>query len=157
MTNTSKISIGCFLLVSQLLSAGTCRAVELPLRERAAQSQVIARVLILETPATDPPGYFRHTARAKVILPIKGVVQDQIITLDFDTGLKCPNIIYSKGEDCLVFLTRQRNGRLITLNDYYGKNMVDGNTVRGWSVQRDSHRDVPLPLAMQMIRKLLAH
>lgn len=107
MNRNHSTMLGSSLGVLLLVSPGHPRAVEAPLSERVARSRVIGLVKGVEILRTNPPGLLRHVARVEVVVPIKGTSRGQFLLIDYDTGLRCPNVLYQKGEECLVFLAEQ--------------------------------------------------
>ena len=145
----------CVMLAS-LQADAHARYVEAPLAEKVSRTSVIAVVRITDILEQKPPGRYARSAHAEVILPLKGASTAERLTVDFDTGLSCPNALYSEGATYLVFLSKQKSGRLDTFNYEYGKYLVESEVVRRWTVRRYSHRDSPLRAAISMIHNALA-
>ena len=113
------ILVVALVLVSA--SAAFGKAAFIPLPKKAAESDLIARVRILSTRKLQGSKDYRSIARVKVARVIKGLGFGRKFDLEFDNGLGCPNVHYSKGDDCLIFAVRMANGHYQTYNAYYGK------------------------------------
>lgn len=99
------------------------KAAYIPLPEKVKQCDLIARVTVLSTRKLDakPVGEYASVAKVRLLEVLKGPSGAREIELAFDNGLACPNVHYKAGEEVLVFLTRERNGRYATFNTYFGK------------------------------------
>ncbi len=112
-------------VVAMVLSASPllAKAAYIPLPEKVKQCDLIARVTVLSTQklAEKPAGKYASVANVRLLEVLKGPAQPREIQLAFDNGYACPNVHYKAGEEVLVFLTRERNGRYATFNTYFGK------------------------------------
>jgi len=114
-------------------ASGVCaRAINLPLPEKVRQSTVIARVRVLSTQRNLQDEQHKSVARLRILEAIKGTRAGQELDLSFDNGFVCPNVIYKKGEDCLVFAEKRSDGRYETVNAYNGKYLIRGDRVPYW-------------------------
>lgn len=119
------------------------------LSENAArnESDVIAHVEIV---ATTPPSSvenspaatdhktdsFSQRATARVIHAVKGCKEGDLLTLAFNNGFGCPNILYTEKEECLVFLKRHTDKTLHTMNLYCGRfNVTEGRVEHFYLMQ----------------------
>ena len=149
------LTLGAILILCR--PPALAKAARMPLAWKVAHSAVIVRVKIKETRTPFfRTGRYRSIASAEVVTLLKGSVSGRSLKFDFDNGLGCPNVLYRSGEECIVFLGRQRNGRLETVNSYYGKLFVDGDTVKRWHLPGYQSRDTPFAVAAAQIRKLAA-
>ncbi len=148
--------LGCILL-NHLAFA---KAVYYPLPERVAHSDLIARVQVISirplpgahTSPSDPLPY-RSIARVRINQAIKGAVQNSEIDLEFDNGLGCPNVLYYRLEDCLLFANRLKNGHYVTFDFMYGSYGIIHDKVQSW--QGDVSGTLPLTQVVGQIEKYL--
>ncbi len=99
---------------------------------KVAKSNLIARIKVLSISKAASKGQYKNIAKVRIIQSIKGESKSQILNLDFDNGLGCPNVLYAKGDDCLIFATRLKNGHYGTYNTYYGKFDIQRNKIAWW-------------------------
>lgn len=104
-------------------------AMGLNLPQALQQADVIARIKILDSPESAPAtgqpsptktNAYQRLARAEILDSAKGMKAGSIILIEHDNGFACPNIIYSKGDDCIVFARKLKNGHYETMNTYAG-------------------------------------
>lgn len=117
------------------------RAALIPLPQKCKASDVIAVVEIKATKRGGASKPYREIATAKVIETIKGRIDGTTFELDFDNGLACPNVWYSRGERCLIFATKLPTGNFATYNTYYGKFLVTNDTVIDWELETNRKLD----------------
>ncbi|HEY0074958.1 MAG TPA: hypothetical protein VGB77_12715 [Abditibacteriaceae bacterium] len=108
------------------------KAALVPLPEKIAQSDLIARVEVLSISKNEPKSRYQSIAKIKIIQTIKGESNGKILNLEFDNGLGCPNVLYAKGEDCLIFAALLKNGHYHTYNTYYGKFEIKKDKIAWW-------------------------
>ncbi len=127
-----------FLLLITIACRGLSLGVALSEYEARNKSDLIAHIEITATSA--PParlgtstdqefGRFRRVATAKVLTAVKGCNAGDTLSLNFDNGYACPNVIYQKEEECLVFLTKTDSGAYNTMNLYCGRFSVKAGQV----------------------------
>lgn len=140
--------------------AAFAKAAYAPLPQKVAQSDLIARVQITSTRKNvgEDVGQsaYRSIASARIVHSFKGLGKGQPIELEYDNGAVCPNVLYKPGEECLVFLVRNKNGRYSTFNSYYGKYLVKEEAVLHWQVTPYTSRPTALPVVITQIRTHLA-
>jgi hypothetical protein len=97
----------------------------LPVPERVEKSDVVAQVRVRSTywRGLRSEYDYRFVARAKIVRGLKGPASGEI-EIVYDNGVACPNVLYATGEECLVFLLREPDGRYSTLTAYNGKYSV---------------------------------
>jgi hypothetical protein len=109
----------------------------LTVEEQVAGSDAIAVVTVTGTRAVTN-GHYRSDATARVDRALKGVRGDSIALL-FNSASspdgRDPQS-YSKGERCLMFMTRVSEGKYITFGSVFGKHLVK----RGRVELSDGHR-----------------
>jgi len=134
---------------------------ELKAPELVSASAVIARIRIVKTYAIQPanpaqvaplPIQYRNAAQAQVLSLIKGQHPGPKIAIEYNTGFTCPNVRYVVGEDCLVFLAKQKNGRYCTVNYCNGKYRIEGAVLSSWQ----GRERVPLVQVFSQLRGLSA-
>jgi hypothetical protein len=122
------------LFVASLITITAASALAIGARlrmpEAVAEATLIVRVKILDTRELPPPPgiskddtqaiYDRELSRAKILDTAKGGKKDEVIEVEHNNGLDCPNVIYSPGEDCIVFLRKLPSGHYKTMNTYLG-------------------------------------
>ncbi len=137
-------------------------AAYIPLPQKVAESDLIARVTILSTQKLKSTKRFRSIAKVMVTEAIKGVSVGQIFDLEYDNGLVCPNVLYSKNEDILIFGVKMDNGHYYTYNTYNGKtkvktdvkeNVISSLNVSGRALGSDN--ELTLDKVIQEIRKYI--
>ena len=128
----------CFCLMGALLSPGFGMGIALSENAVRTESDVIAHVIITATapvesapetksdPSTDR---FERVATARVITAVKGCKAGDSLSLLFDNGFGCPNVIYAEKEECLVFLKKDTAGVYRTMNLYCGRFSVNDGQV----------------------------
>ena len=93
---------------------------------------------------------YRRVALARVTDPIKGTARDQVILVYHDTGWVCPNVIYRRDHDVMLFATRTGRGyAAIWLRT--GAMEIRGGTVRHELFPNDISYD---DLRTQVVRLL---
>ena len=139
-------------LVILAVSAPTsayAKAAMFPLPRRVAASDVVAIVRISAIRPNRPHARYHRVAHAQVLRLLKGPAHLRALRLEFENGLICPNVLYERGETCLVFLTREDTGAYQTLTSYNGKYSVKDGTVEYWP---EAGRSVSVRTAMAQIR-----
>lgn len=123
-------------------------AMVLSLEQALKEGSFIGRVKVLECgplsgkqPDNSPSekqegdvGRYSKWAKAEVIEAARGAKPGDIVLIEYDTGLTCPNIIYSPGDDRLIVAGKQKDGHLATLNTHAGS----------WDVQNGKITDFHL-------------
>lgn len=136
----------------------------MPLPEKVAESDLIARVTIASTQNLEGVKGgrdYRSLAKVKVTGAIKGSSVGQVVDLEYDNGLACPNVRYSEKDDCLIFAVKMDNGRYHTFNAYFGKIEIISETddevvsprVSGWALGLEGN--LTLERAIQEIKKYI--
>ena len=101
----------------------------MPLAERVAKADFIGVVRVQSVRPSAPDNLpegprqrsFLQIADAVVINPVKGREVPTHITINFDNGLTCPNVLYAPDHVYLVFLLRDGDGQYATLNFELGR------------------------------------
>jgi len=122
MRNQMVLFVSLLCLFSAPFAFGL--AAYIPLPQKVADSDLIARVTILSTHRLQRSERYKSLAKAKVVEAIKGSRVGEIIQLEYDNGLVCPNVHYSKNEDVIIFAVKMDNGHYYTYNTYNGKYKV---------------------------------
>lgn len=153
--NAAKVANRLFPAVALglLAAAAFAKAAYIPLKEKVTAAERIARVQVVSTRANEQGRPYRSVATVRVLQPIKGSGGRRAFEIEFDNGLGCPNVLYSPGEDCLVFVTRTENGRYQTFNTYFGKYLLRDGTVPGWTEAQHPGRPTPWTDVVAQIRK----
>ncbi|MBA4150335.1 MAG: hypothetical protein H0X66_19670 [Verrucomicrobia bacterium] len=125
------------------------KASHVPLSQKCKKSDLIAVIEITETKTGGASKPYRKIATARITETIKGRIDVATFKLDFDNGLACPNILYKRGDRCLVFLSKLPTGHFTTYNSYYGAYTVSNDTVIDWEYKADTK----LPNVRQEILK----
>lgn len=99
-------------------------------------------------------GWF-DTKSARVVTPIRGCRQSELIAIDFnnlmtDTNTPGENIIFENDEKCLVFLKKYPDGHYGAINQKQGKLIIAGDHVPGW---RESDEPVALSSVLRQLRE----
>lgn len=134
MSNLRFISVFVLLIV---LASGSLapktfgKAGYAPFEQKVSRSDLIAVVEVSSVASQTTNSSYRSVATLKIVEAIKGSKSGDSVLLEYDTGLLCPNVLYSAGERCLVFATRMTNGHYETYNDYYGKAVIQGDQSKG--------------------------
>ena len=121
-------------------------ALSMPLAERVAKADFIGVVEVRSVrpspaaalPEEDRQRSFLQIAEAVVITPVKGQDVPSRITIDFDNGLGCPNVLYERDHVYLVFLWRDAEGSYSTVNYQQGRFEVRGNTIDYWTLDTNA-------------------
>ena len=89
---------------------------------RVAASDLIARINIKSTrKKISKDSIYKYIALGEILEIIKGKHDSNAFELEFDNGFACPNVRYTKGDDCLIFAVKMANGRYYTYNSSDGK------------------------------------
>ncbi len=132
------------------------KAAYIPLPQKAAASDLIARVNVLSISPAPAGSRYRGIARVRIVASIKGLAKGKEVDLEFDNGLACPNVRYAKGEDCLIFAARLQNGHFETYNTYFGKYFYRDGKVLGWMAEDFRSRDSPWTTVVNQLQSQLA-
>ncbi len=124
------------------------------------KSDVIAHVRIVATTKDADPfrskpdapepklDSFSQLATAEVLTAVKGCKNGDVLTLAFNNGYGCPNIIYREKEECLVFLQKSADGPYHTMNLYCGRFSVeDGQVQRFYLMRSEGKTPASIPLS----------
>lgn len=132
------------------------------------KSDVIAHVRIIATtkaadpfrPKADAPELkldsFSQLATAEVLTAVKGCKNGDVLTLAFNNGYGCPNIIYTEKEECLVFLKKSADGPYHTMNLYCGRFSVKDGQVQWFYLMRSEGKtpeSVPLNSVLAWLKQ----
>lgn len=125
------------LLALSAVCAARASWAPLTVPEQIEGSDAIAVVTITETRA-ETNGHYQRLAIARVDHALKGLSADSIALLfgsqSSPDGRDPQN--YSKGERCLMFMTRVSKGKYITFQSRFGKHLVKNGMVE----LSDGHR-----------------
>jgi hypothetical protein len=121
-----------FLILIGICVATSAEAIgkRLSMPDDVTNATLIVRVKILGSRELPPPPgvkkddweaiYYRELSRAKVTDCAKGGRKGEVLEIEHNNGLECPNIVYCEGWDCIVFLRKLPNGHYETMNTYCG-------------------------------------
>lgn len=128
------IALATISITSVLLA----KAARVSLSEMCKASDLIAVIEITATHRDDASKPYLEVATARVIETMKGRVDGATFQLDYNNGLACPNVIYARGDRCLIFATKLPTGHLATYNTYFGKCIVTNDVVLNWETAANS-------------------
>lgn len=132
------------------------------------KSDVVAHVRIVATTKDADPfrskpdapalkfDSFSQLATAEVLTAGKGCQIGDVLTLAFNNGYGCPNIIYTEKEECLVFLTKSADGPYHTMNLYCGRFTVKDGQVQWFYLMRTEGKtpeSVPLSSVLAWLKQ----
>ena len=138
--------VHCYFLIAiiSLVSGGSAlaKAMHIPLDQKCKESDLIAVIDITRIQNKGAAKPYRKIATGRIVESIKGKVEAKTFQLDFDNGLTCPNVLYQRGQRCIVFLKKHTSGHFSTYNSYFGAYSISTNTVLGWEFKADTRLDV---------------
>lgn len=125
----------CLAIAFAVLSAAgvlLAKAARVALADKCKASDLIAVIEITAIQRGGASEPYLEVATAKVIESIKGRVDGATFQLDYNNGFACPNVLYARGDRCLIFATKLPTGHMATYNTYFGKFTVTNDTVLNW-------------------------
>jgi hypothetical protein len=165
-----------FVSVFFLLSATPVafpKASGLDLDTALRDADLIARIKVISVAPAPAHSGFNHIAHATVMDVAKGSKQGETIEIFSDNGLVCPNVIYSVGDDCIVFARRTKSGHFETMNTYLGKFRIENGSTEFYllprfdpklnqhdtpkQIQADFKRKIPADAIMTELRRRLSN
>jgi hypothetical protein len=102
-------------------------------------------------------GWF-DSRTARVVTPIRGCRQSELIKIDFnnlmtDTNTPGENVVFENEERCLVFLRKYPDGHYGAIDQKRGKMTIAGDAVPGW---RGGAEPAPIATVLQQLREWAA-
>lgn len=114
------------------------KAARVSLSEKCKASEFIGVIEISGTQRDGASKPYLEVATVRVIETVKGHVDGTTFQLDYNNGLGCPNVLYARGDRCLIFATKLPTGHLATYNTYFGKYLVTNDMVLNWESAANS-------------------
>jgi hypothetical protein len=138
------VRLGSVLALLSAACNGTASWAPLTVEEQVQGSDAIAVVTITGTRAATN-AHYQSVAIARVDHALKGIRGDSIALLfnSASSPVGRDPQSYSKGERCLLFMTRVSEGKFITFQSAFGKHLIKHGTVE----LSDGHRVWTKPLA----------
>ena len=115
-----------------LSMVGTSIAEQIEIRhvsELIKPAEVVARVTLISVRETGAKEGYSKVAYARVTDPIKGLEGGAFELENDAANVACPNVIYTEGEDVLLFAKKMPNGRYETLYADAGKFLIEDGAV----------------------------
>jgi hypothetical protein len=124
------ITLGVAFTLLAAQTAARANYIPLSLKDLVTQSTIVARVHVVSVrrnPQVMNQKYWwqrrllARVATVRVVDPFKGAPKGAQIQIAYDNGAGCPNVLYTVGDDCLVFLHGYKDRTYQTLNYDNGK------------------------------------
>lgn len=105
--------------------------------------------------STDPQKY-RKIATASVVYAFKAPETENKIKILHTNGFTCPNVIYRKGKEYIVFLRKETDSNhYVTMNSYAGQFKIEDGHVMGFYLMDGYKRPEDLRLPYERVTTFL--
>lgn len=88
---------------------------------------------VVYSTTSENPEEYRKVATASIVESFKGGRTGDQIKIRHTNGYGCPNVIYQKGTEYIVFLQKESDSnKYVTMNYYAGQFRVEGQQILGF-------------------------